>query len=42
MVRELVMALIGQTVNFGKIMATCISEVKDARYSQKAQIVPST
>jgi hypothetical protein len=41
-VRKLVMLLIGQTVNFGKIMAACISDVEDARYSQKAQIVPST
>jgi hypothetical protein len=40
MAREFVMPLIGQPVNLGKTTARYMSDVEDARYSQKAQVVP--
>jgi hypothetical protein len=41
MTKELVMPLIGQTINFGKILAGYMSDVEDARYSHEAQIMPN-
>jgi hypothetical protein len=35
------MPLIGQPVNFGKATAEYMSDVEDARYSEKAQVVPN-
>jgi hypothetical protein len=42
MARELVIPLIDQIVGFGKIMAEFMSDIEDARQSQKAQMVPNS